>query len=134
MANALYTLTKNKLLTTGINFGTDTIKIAFVNNTYPQNLATDEFLTSISAYIVGTPQTLTSKVVADGTFDAADPAWTALAAGSTIEAAVIYKDTGTAGTSPLLLYLDTITGIPFATNGGGATLQFDNSGYKIFGL
>lgn len=134
MANALYALGKEKILSGAINFVSDTIKVALVKNTYPQALTTDEFYTSISAYVVGTPQTLGAKSVALGVFDAGDATYTAVTAGDTLEGVVIYKDTGVSGTSPLIAYIDTITGFPLATNGGDITIQWDNGSYKIFSL
>ena len=134
MANALYALGKEKILSGAINFVSDTIKVALVKNTYPQNLTTDDFYDDISAYVIGTPQTLGSKSVALGVFDAGDVTYTAVTAGDTLEGVVIYKDTGVAGTSPLLAYIDTITGFPLATNGGDITIQWDNGAYKIFSL
>ena len=134
MANALYALGKEKILSGAINFVSDTIKVALVKNTYPQNLTTDEFYTSISAYVIGTPQTLGSKSVALGVFDAADATYTAVTAGDTLEGVVIYKDTGVAGTSALIAYIDAITGFPLATNGGDITIQWDNGAYKILSL
>ena len=92
------------------------------------------FFTSISAYVVGTPQTLGAKSVALGVFDAGDATYTAVTAGDTLEGVVIYKDTGVSGTSPLIAYIDTITGFPLATNGGDITIQWDNGAYKIFSL
>ena len=134
MANALYALGKEKILSGAINLPSDTIKVALVKNTYPQNLTTDDFYDDISAYVIGTPQTLGSKSVALGVFDAGDVTYTAVTAGDTLEGVVIYKDTGVAGTSPLLAYIDTITGFPLATNGGDITIQWDNGAYKIFSL
>jgi hypothetical protein len=134
MANALYTKGKEKMLSAQINFPSDTLKVALVLNTYPQNLTTNEFYTSISTYVIGTPQTLTSPTVTAGVFDAADVTFTAVTAGSTCEGVVIYKDTGVAGTSPLIAYIDTITGFPLATNGGDITVQWDAGTYKIFSL
>ena len=134
MANALYAKGKEKILSASINFATDTLKVALIKNTYAQNLATDEFYGTISAYALGTPQTITSPTVAAGVFDGADVTFTAVTAGDTSEAVVIYKDTGVAGTSPLLAYIDTITGFPLATNGGDITVQWDNGAYKIFSL
>ncbi len=134
MANALYALGKEKILSSAINFVSDTIMVALVKNTYPQNLTTDDFYDDISAYVIGTPQTLGSKSVALGVFDAGDVTYTAVTAGDTLEGVVIYKDTGVAGTSPLLAYIDTITGFPLATNGGDITIQWDNGAYKIFSL
>lgn len=136
MANALYAKGKEKLLssTNAISLDTDTIKVALVTNAYAQNLTTDEWYTSISAHVVGTPITLASKTITEGVFDAADVTWPTIASGSTFEAVVIYKDTGTAGTSPLLAYIDTITGFPLASNGGDITVQWSNGIYKIFSL
>ena len=134
MANALYAKGKEKILSASINFPTDTIKVALVRNTYPQNLLTDEFFTAISAYVVGTPQTLGTKTVAAGVFDADDATFAAVTGGDTLEGVVIYKDTGVAGTSALLAYIDTITGFPLATNGGDITIAFDGGAYRIFSL
>ena len=134
MANALYAKGKEKILSAAVNFAVDTIKVVLVKNTYPQNLADDEFFTAISAYVVGTPQTLATKTVAAGVFDAADALFEAVASGDTLEGVVIYKDTGVAGTSALLAYIDTITGFPLATNGSDITIQWSNGAYRIFTL
>ena len=134
MANAHYVKGKEKILSGTVNYPTDTVKVALVKNTYPQNLATDEFFGPISAYVVGTPQTLANKSVVAGAFDADDVTFLAVTAGDTLEGVVIYKDTGVAGTSPLLHYIDTITGFPLATNGGDITVQWDNGISKIFSL
>ena len=134
MANVFYTKGKEKILSADIDWVTDTIKVMLVKNTYPQNLATDEFVADISAYRLNTDQTLGSKTVAGGIFDAGDATFTAVTAGDTSEGVVIYKDTGAEATSPLLLYIDTITGFPLATNGGDITIAWDNGAYKIFSL
>lgn len=134
MANALYGLGKQKLLSGSINLPSDTIKAALVSTAYTANLATDEFYSTISASVLGTPQTLASKTVTLGVFDAADPTFAAVTSGSTVRALVIYKDTGVAGTSPLLAYIDTITGFPLATNGGDIQIVFDSGANKIFAL
>lgn len=134
MANAFYTKGKEKILSGSINWVSDTIKVMLVKNTYPQNLATDEFVSDISAYRLNTDQTLGSKSVTGGVFDAGDATYTAVTAGDTSEGVVIYKDTGAEATSPLLIYIDTITGFPLATNGGDITTAWDNGAYKIFSL
>lgn len=134
MANTFYAKGKEKILSGSINFVSDTIKVMLVKNTYPQNLSTDEFLSDAVAYRLSTDQTLGSKSVTAGVFDAGDVTYTAVTAGDTSEGVIIYKDTGSAATSPLLLYIDTITGFPLATNGGDITIQWDNGSYKIFSL
>ena len=134
MANVFYAKGKEKILSADIDWVTDTIKVMLVKNTYPQNLSTDEFLDDVEAYRLNTDQTLSGKSITNGIFDAADPTWTAVTAGDTSEGVVIYKYTGSAATSPVLIYIDSITGFPLATNGGDITAAWDNSANKIFSL
>lgn len=134
MANALYAKGKEKILSGSINLPSDTIKASLLSSSYTANLSTDEFWSGISANLLNTSQTLGSKSVTAGVFDAADVTFTAVTSGSTVKAVVIWKDTGTASTSPLLVYIDTITGFPLATNGGDITITWDNGSYKIFSL
>lgn len=134
MANALYAKGKEKILSGSINLPSDTIKASLLSSAYTANLSTDEFWSTISANLLNTSQTLASKSVTGGVFDAADVTFTAVTSGSTVKAVVIWKDTGTPSTSPLLVYIDTITGFPLATNGGDITITWDNGSYKIFSL
>ena len=134
MANAIYAKGKEKFLSGSINLVSDTIKVMLVKNDYAQNLATDEFVSSVSASRLGTDQTLGAKSVAAGVFDAGDVTYTAVTAGATSEGVVVYKDTGVEATSPLLFYIDTITGFPLATNGGDITIAWDNGAYKIYSM
>lgn len=90
--------------------------------TYTYSAAHD-FYDDVSG-VVGTPQTIASKTFTSGTFDAADTAFTAVS-GATVEALVIYKDTGTPSTSRLLAYID---GLSFTPNGGDVTIQWNASG------
>lgn len=133
MANTLYPKGKEKILAAAINFPTDAIKVALVSDGYTY-AATDEFFSTIAAYVLNTPQTLASKVTTSGAFDAADVTFSAVSAGATAKAVVLYKDTGVAGTSALIAYIDTITGFPLATNGGDISVVWDNGTYKIFSL
>jgi hypothetical protein len=134
MANAFYAKGKERLLKAQIDLTTVTVKAALVKNTYPQNLTTDEFYSDISAYVLNSNQTLVGKSVTNGVFDATDITYTAVTAGDTSEGVVLWIDTGVAGTSPLLAYIDTITGFPVATNGSDIAVQWDNGNYKIFSL
>lgn len=141
MANALYPKYKEKLLNPGslgstsgtaVDLSDDTIKIALVDTGTYTYSSSHEFYSSVSSAVIGTPQTLASKTVTDGVFDAADVTFTGVT-GSSIEALVIYKDTGTASTSSLIAYIDVVSsGLPVTPNGGNITLQFNASG--IFSL
>jgi hypothetical protein len=134
MANALYPLWKEQLLqfTTNNNLSAGTVKVALIDTgTYTYNSA-NQFWSSASAASVGTPQTIGSKTFTNGVFDGADVTFTAVT-GSTAEALILYIDTGTAGTSPLVAYIDTsVTGLPVTPNGGDITITWNASG--IFAL
>ena len=132
MANTLFPKGKQKFLTAAINLSTDTIKAILITDGYTYSTA-HEFLSDLGT-TVGTAQTLANKTVTDGVFDAGDVTFAALAPGATLKAVVLYKDTGVAGTSALIDYIDAVTGLPMATNGGDVQIQWDNGAYKIFSL
>ena len=132
MANTFFPKGKQKILSAAINFPTDTIKAILVTNSYTYSTA-HEFLSDLGT-TVGTAQTLANKTVTDGVFDADDITFATLAPGSNLKAVILYKDTGVAGTSALIDYIDTVTGLPMATNGGDVQIQWDNSAYRIFSL
>lgn len=134
MANALYAKGKQKLLSGAINIPSDVIKVALVSTAYTEQLSLDEFYTTISPVVLGTPQTLAGKTVTDGVFDANDVTFSTVAAGSTAKGLVIYKDTGLASTSALIAFIDTITGFPLATNGGDISIVWDAGTNRIFAL
>lgn len=136
MANAIYPLAKESFLTAGINMSSDTIKIALVkvSGGYTYS-ASHQFLSSVGANVLGTAQTLGTKTVTNGVFDAADVTFTSVAGGSgDVGALIIYKDTGSSATSNLIAYIDTATGIPVTPNGGNITITFDSGANKIFSL
>ncbi len=134
MANALYAKGKEALLSGAINIPTDTIKAILVSNGYTPNINTHQYLSSLEAYRLSTDQTLGTKSITFGVVDAADVTWTAVAGGATGSYVALYKDTGSAATSPLIALFDTITNFPVSTNGGDITVQWDNGAYKIFAL
>lgn len=134
MANALYPKWKEQLLqfTANNNLSAGTVKVALVDTgVYTYNSA-NQFYTSVSSAVVGTPQTIGSKTFTNGVFDGADVTFTAVT-GASVEALVLYVDTGTAGTSPLVAYIDTsVTGLPVTPNGGDISITWNASG--IFAL
>jgi hypothetical protein len=133
MANAIYPKYKEALLDAlaNVDLSSGTVKVALVDTgTYTYNAA-HEFLSSLSG-VVGTAQTIGSKTLTNGVFDGSDVTCTAVS-GATIEALVIYIDTGVAGTSRLVAYIDTgVTGLPVTPNGGDITITWNASG--IFAL
>lgn len=133
MANTLYDYARQRFLEAQLNWMTDTIKVLLVDTgAYTPQTSVHQYLSDIptSARIAG-PVTLTSKSTTGGAADAADCTFTSVT-GASIEAIVIYKDTGTEGTSPLIAYIDTATGLPITPNGGDIIVTWDNGTNKIF--
>lgn len=136
MANALYDGGRQRFLEGSIAFATDAIKAVLVDTgAYTVNLATHNFLSDIPVGArISTSANLASKTTTAGVADAADVTLTAVT-GATVEAVVLYKDTGVAGTSALIAYIDTATsGLPATPNGGDITIVWDNGVNRIFKL
>ena len=133
MANTLFDAARQRFLEGQFNWLTDTIKVILVDTgAYTPQTAIHQYLADIppSARIAG-PVTLTSKATVGGAADGADVTFTSVS-GPTIEAIVIYRDTGTEATSPLIAYIDTATGLPITPNGGDIIVTWDNGANKIF--
>jgi hypothetical protein len=133
MANAIYPKYKEALLDglANIDVNDGTVKVALVDTGTYTYSAAHEFLTSLSG-VVGTAQTIAATTVTNGVFDGDNVTYTAVS-GATVEALVIYIDTGTAGTSRLVAFIDTgVTGLPVTPNGGDITITWNASG--IFAL
>lgn len=135
MANALYDAARQKFLDADIDFSVDTIKVMLVDTgAYTVNLATHTALSDVAAGArIGTAQTLGTKTSTAGVADAADATFTAVT-GVSVEALVLYKDSGVEATSWLIAYIDTATGLPVTPNGGNITVAWDNGANKIFKL
>lgn len=141
MANVLYNPAKEKFINPGtlgttsgtsIDMSDDDIKVVLVTAGYTF-AASDEFLDPAIAAgnRVATSANLGTKTVTSGSFDAADITFTAVS-GSQVTQVVIYKDSATETTSSLIVYYDTMTGLPVTPNGGDITIAWDASG--IFAL
>jgi hypothetical protein len=128
MANAIYPKWKEALMQGSANASLGgTVKAALVDTGVYTYSAAHEFLSSVSGR-VGTDQTLGSKTFTDGTFDADDSVFPSVT-GATIEAILIYIDTGSAATSRLVAYIDAgVTGLPYTPNGGGINVNWNESG------
>ena len=133
MANTLFDFARQRFLEAQINWMTDTIKVILVSTSaYTPQTAVHQYLSDISASArIAGPITLTAKATTGGAADAADATFTSVS-GATINAIVIYKDSGTEATSPLLAYIDTATGLPLTPNGGDVIITWDNGTNKIF--
>lgn len=140
MANALYDKGRNRFAIAQINWVTDDIRIMLVDlQDYIVNLANHEFLSDVpfAARVAITP--LTGKTAVAGVVDANDPTWVEVV-GDQSEAVIMYKHVVDANglvqeaSSPLIAYLDTLTGLPVTPSGTDILVRFSDGPSKIFKL
>lgn len=135
MTNALYDKGREKFLNGDVSWRDHNIKAVLVDTgAYTVNLATHEFLSDIPVGArISTSPNLANKTSTAGVADADDLVFS-LVTGVNCEALVFIRDTGVVGTTPLLAYVDTATGLPVLPNGGNINVVFDNGANKIFKL
>lgn len=140
MSNALFDVFKGVQLGdaaytgfTVVNFESDTLKVILIDSADDTISATvDQDLADIASGAIVATGTLASKTVSvsggTATFDAADTTLSAVS-GDQSEQVIIYRDSGTAGTSQLIVFFDTFaSGMPVTPNGGDIILQWNASG------
>lgn len=133
MANAVYPKFKEALIdaSSNVDINDGTVKVALVDTgTYTYSSAHD-FYDDVSG-VVGTPQTIANTTVTNGLLDGDDVTFSAVT-GATVEALIIYIDTGSSATSRLVAYIDTgVTGLPVTPNGGDIIITWHASGIVQF--
>lgn len=135
MANALYDKGRESFLKGEISWNVDDIKAVLVDTgAYTVDLVNHQFLSDVPGGArIATSPNLTTKTTTAGVADC-DDIVVALVTGPTVEAIVFYKDTGVAGTSRLIGYVDVGLGLPFTPNGANVTVTIDNGANKLFKL
>lgn len=138
MALAKWFTNGPKHIASDVNWDTDTIRVALLDSGATIDQDADEFFDDVSAdEVTGTGYTAegaaltTSAPTADSTsnetrLDASDVVWDATGGALAAAYAVIYKDSGTPATSPLLGYVD-FEGTVTATN-DTFTITWDSTG------
>lgn len=132
--NALYPKAREKFLRGEIDWDDHNIKVSGVDATYTYDAA-HEFHTSLTG-IVFTSADLTGKTSIDGIADAADLTVPAVS-GATIAGLIVWRDTATPATSPLILYLARTAAsvvLAVAPDGGDLRINWPNGATKIFKL
>lgn len=132
MANVLYPKFKEALLKGDVDLETADVKAVLVDSAEYTYDAAHDFLDDVPAAArEGTTAALASKTFTDGVFDAADVALPD-DGGDQAEALILYVDTGVEGTSQLIAYIDTATGLPLTPDSVEDSIQWHASG--IFAL
>lgn len=130
MTKALFNPYRAALLDNGVDLISGNVKIAALSSTYVLDLD-HQFHSSLTG-IVATSANLGTKTAVDGYFDSAAPNLGSPAGGSVITQLVLYLDTGSSATSPLVAYTDEdASGNPLSisTNGEQINLTPDALGY-----
>lgn len=128
MSNLIYDKACEGLWNGDIDWAAGNIKAVLVDTSvYTVNAATHQFLSDLSG-IVATSGNLTGKTIVGRVIHSADTTFTAVT-GDSGEAIVLYVDTGVAGTSRLIIYVDTASaGLPVTPNGGDIVIRWNASG------
>lgn len=146
MASAVYNSFLGRILgdagvvSTAIDLEQDTIKLSLHTSTYSPDIDADEFYDDVDnevgasgTYSAGgatlTVTSSTDDTDDEGVFDATDVSFTS--ATITARYAIIYKSTGTASTSPLVLYID--FGSDQTSTAGTFTISFAAEGILNIG-
>lgn len=136
MADSVYNNLKEQLLKATIDFDTDTFKVMLLDSDYTIDVDTHDMIDDVSAdEISGAGYTAGGATVSglavtqdntdnEGVFDANDISW--VTATFTARYAVLYKDTGTPSTSPLVCVWD--FGTDKSASGGTFQLTFAAEG------
>jgi hypothetical protein len=135
MANRLYDKGRQKFLEGKLAWLTDTVRAVLVNTgLYNPDLESDEFLSDIPpaarAVMFGP---LAGKTSAAGVADADDASVGYLTAAS-VEALVLYRDTGDETTSALIAYVDDVLNLPFTPQDEAIRILWSNGPDRIFRL
>ena len=133
MANALYPKAKEAFLNGAINMAANTITLALVDTGVYTYSTAHQYRSDVSNSAVISTTTLTTKTITSGVFDADDATFTSVS-GANCEALILFADTGVQGTSRLVAYIDSATGLPILPNGGDITVVFSSGASKIFAL
>lgn len=132
MASGLYDKARESFLAGDIDWQNDTIKVVLVDATdYTVDFTQHDNLDDVPALArVATSNALAGKTVTGGTADA-DNVTLAAVTGDSVEAIVVYKEGGSAATSPLIAYIEAG---PITPNGTDIVVQWDDGPNKIFTL
>lgn len=136
MAAQLYPSARKAFLDGDIDWLVHNFRVLLIDKTiYVANFTSDQFLSHVpTPAIIYTTEPLTAKTSVDGVADAADIETDILDGEQLVTAAVIFQDTGVAGTSRLVTYTDSGIGFPLIQSGGPVQIRWSDGPTRIFKL
>jgi hypothetical protein len=131
----MYGLARNSFATGGIDWVSASIQLAFVTSGYSIAPTTDQYLgiAVSSGYIIAQSGNFSSLSSTLGTVNAANETVSSVT-GAQFNQVLIYSFITNNNSSPLILDIDTATGLPCTPNGGNIIVQWDTGTNKIFTL
>ena len=127
MASVWYPKAKESFLKGDLDLDGVVRAVLIDTGTYTYSAAHDNY-DDLTGVVGAESGALASKTFTDGVFDAADITFTAVT-GATVEAIVLFLDTGTASTDKLICYIDSASsGLPVTPNGGDIKITWNASG------
>lgn len=114
------------------DFSSDNLRAVLCSEpTYTPDQTADEFLSDIpgGGQVISTPN-LAGGSLTNGVYDADDVTLSSVT-GASITSLVIYKWTGSAATSRLIVRYDDFSGFPFPPTGGSVLIIWPNTANKI---
>lgn len=130
MASVIYPLAKQSLLKGDLDLD-GVIRAVLIDTAVYTYSAAHDFYNDLSGVVGAESGAFASKTFTNGVFDAADITFTAVT-GATVEAIVLFLDTGVAAADTLIAYIDSASGLPVTPNGGDINVAWHASG--IFAL
>lgn len=135
MANGVYDKGRDEILTNGLTGKTLKVMLVKVTAGYTVDLVNHHFVSDVPAGDIiqrsGALTSVTLGTVGPGVVDAADETLAAVPTGHTIEAYIVYEDTGVDATSTLMCYVDhdgSNNPISLPTNGSDVDIVWNASG------
>lgn len=138
MASGIYDSFFQQSVNGNIDWDSDTIKIALVTSSYVVDLVNHDYFDDItnevssSGYTAG-GATLSNASISTAsnviTLDADNIVWNTVTFNA--RAAIVYKDTGTDSTSPLMFYYDFVT--DRSPSGANFTINVNSLGFLTLG-
>ena len=123
MADVIFNSFKQKIMDGSIDLDTDTIRVALVTSSYTPSQDDHE------DYALANKAVTKDNTDNEGVFDADDVTWAA--SSITARGAIVYKDSGTAGTSWFICYLD--FGADKTSSSGDFTITWNAEGIVNLG-
>ena len=132
MASVVYPKFKEGLLQGTWNLSSAVVRAVLIDTgTYTYSAAHDNY-NDLSGVVGTESAAMDGKTFTNGTFDANNITFSAVT-GSTVEASILFVDTGNAATDALICFIDSASsGLPVTPNGGDITVAWNASG--IFAL